>query len=409
MEAFNGKFKLAVVENKAACMNAWFHGTMSAKDMEIMMSPANVICLEIAVTEKTARMAPTYSMKPEMNYTFEYTIGELVEIGSPYSCKSTVTFCGKGMKEVVSYEDGSTFTYTSTATGQGLTTKVTGPDGYIGTTFFARVEPCLTGFYMMESHENMDKMIAEDANCSLAEATEMCASLAMRITECNGFYTLTDYMGNGAAKIMTFKMGEEFDIDDASLGFKGKEIVTRTAPGQYMFAYKDASGKTSLWEGILTEDLFTFKVTKPLNTVTGSITYRKYPDFTGSFKTMSISGAQGFFDALGMSDYAKDFAADRSTMTTTYLGKGMFQWSTDSKMMDFGPLVWKSGEEFSYTWQGSVCVQVMTPTKEGMEGGTKMGDVVSVFKSTVGKTFIVTEETLVASPGAKMVYISSRV
>jgi len=409
MEALNGKFRMISSDNKAAVMKAWFHNALNDKDMEIMMNPANIITTEMIINDKGVKVTPTYSLKPELSESYEYTLGEEKVLGAPYNCKSNLTISGNVIKEVVSYENDDTmFTYISTVSSQGMTLKCLGSDGYIGTAYFERVAACITGFYMMESHENMEKVIAEDSGCSDAEAAEIMSSIACRVTESNGTYTLTDYLGNGSSKSVVFKLDQEFEVDDATLGLKGIQIVTKTGPGAYKFTHKDHSGKISIWECVVTEDLLTFKLTKPLNTQTGSIIYRKYPDILGTFKTVSISGAEDYFSAMGMPDYAKEFALDRPTSTLSYLGKGMFQWTTDSKLLDFGPLVWKAGEEFTYTWNGKICTEVITLTKKGLAGVTKGEDITSPFTSIMGKTFMIVEETLAGNPIAKMTYIYTR-
>ena len=87
----------------------------------------------------------------------------------------------------------------------------------------------------------------------------------------------------------------------------------------------------------------------------------------------------------------------------------MFQWSSDSKFLDFGPLVWKSGEEFSYTWEGKTSTEVITLTKTGLSGVTKGESITCPFTCTIGKTFMVVEETLAGNPIPKMTYIYVRI
>lgn len=390
-------------------MKAWFHNALDEKDMDIMMNPANIMTSEMTVTDKTVRLIPSYSLKPDLSMAFDYTLGEVKEVGAPYNCKSTLTISGNAMKEVVSYEnDGSMFTYISTFTSNGMTMKCLGSDGYIGTVYFERVEACFTGFYVMESQENMENVIVEDSGCSAAEAAEIMSCVAARITLNNGTYTLTDFLGNGLAKTAVFKLGEEFEVDYPALGLKGTQITTKGGPGVYATTHKEADGKYTTWDCTVTEDLLKFTIHKPLNTQAGSITYRKYPDILGTFKTVSITGAEGYFAALGMPDYAKAFALDRPTSTLSYLGKGLFQWSSDSKLMDFGPLVWKAGEEFTYTWNGQLCTEVINLTKKGLAGVTKGENITSPFTSVMGKTFLVVVETLAGNPIPKMTYVYAR-
>jgi len=248
----------------------------------------------------------------------------------------------------------------------------------------------VTGFWVLESHENGDKMIAEDANISSAAAAELCSNLAMRVTENNGFYTMTDWMGNGASKTMTFKIGEEFEIKDADLGLNGTEIVTKNGPGCYSMVYKDSTGKTSAWEAKVTEGHCVWKVTKPLNTTCATFTYRRMADITGNWKEVAAFNNEAAMLEFGMPEaQVKTIAAERPTHSVKYVGKGMFCWSSNSKAMPIPPITWKSGEEFSYKIQEWDMHEVIVHTKDGMFGSTQVGGKTSIFDCKVGKNFMI--------------------
>ena len=48
-------------------------------------------------------------------------------------------------QEVASYEDGTEFTYVTTTSSQGMTTRISGSSGYIGSVYWERVQPTATG------------------------------------------------------------------------------------------------------------------------------------------------------------------------------------------------------------------------------------------------------------------------
>jgi len=411
MAIVGGKFKMLVAENKPGIYNAWFYGSnFSAKDMERVMSPENITMFELTLTENGAKTAISYSLTPEYNMTFEFTCGEPVEFGAPYPSKSVMTRCESSLKEVASYEDGTEFTYVTTTSSQGMTTKISGSSGYIGSVFFERVQPNASGFYIAVS-QDLEKMIAEDSGCSAAVAAELCTDLALKVTENNGIFTYTDYLGDGTTNGQTFKMGQETDMVNGVLGLNGKQIMTNPAPGQYVTAYQDANGKNSIWKATLEDGLFTFTVEKPMNTTGGSITYKRYPDFTGSFRNVHTSGAAAFLQACGEDPAAADaYENDRSTSTMKCLGKGMFEWSSDSKVLGIDPIVYKFGQEFSYVWGGKTVTEVINPTEEGLIGSYKMPNgVIGKFKAVVGETFMTIEETVDGAPGVKISSIFIRV
>ena len=47
---------------------------------------------------------------------------------------------------------------------------------------------------------------------------------------------------------------------NSALGLNGKQLMTNPAPGQYVIAYQDASGKNSIWKASLEDDIFAFTV-----------------------------------------------------------------------------------------------------------------------------------------------------
>ena len=124
---------------------------------------------------------------------------------------------------------------------------------------------------------------------------------------------------------------------------------------------------------------------------------------------MDIIGAEGYFAAVGMPDYGKAFALDRPTSVFSYLGKGMFKWQSDSKILGVAPIIWKSGEEFTFTWEGQITSEVITLTRKGLSVVTVGDNIISPFTVTFGKTFAVVEKTLVGNPIPKMKFIYVRI
>ena len=76
---------------------------------------------------------------------------------------------------------------------------------------------------------------------------------------------------------------------NSALGLNGKQLMTNPAPGQYVIAYQDASGKNSIWKASLEDDIFAFTVSVIFQTerdgTMGSIIH-KSPKF---FITFSYS------------------------------------------------------------------------------------------------------------------------
>eukprot|EP00088_Acartia_fossae_P042452 TRINITY_DN4458_c0_g1_i1.p1 TRINITY_DN4458_c0_g1~~TRINITY_DN4458_c0_g1_i1.p1 ORF type:complete len:437 (+),score=145.32 TRINITY_DN4458_c0_g1_i1:174-1313(+) len=377
-----------------------------------MASPANEISINLKADDKKQTLAVhmACSLLPELDGGLEYTLGQETTLPAPWNCKSVINKTGDNTYvETVTYDDGTVFTHASTNTGHSSTTVTSGKDGYIGKVYLEKVAPCVTGFYVMEKSENLEKMMAEDSGMSLADATKLCSSLALRITKCGDYYTMTDYLGS-SSKSLTYKLGEEFAVKDEQLGLAGTNLMVETAPGHYVLTYKDDKGKCSIWEATLTEDELTWKVTKPLNTQTCSLVYRKYPDCFGTWKTIMTNNVSAAVSTTGLPKEVCDaFENDRATHKISYLGDGKIQWDTDGiYKADCGPIIYRSGEEFSYTMQGKHVTEVVCMTKEGMVGSSKIDNMVNNFKAKIGKTFMVMETCVEGRPDTKATVIAAK-
>ena len=77
------------------------------------------------------------------------------------------------------------------------------------------------------------------------EAAVIMSSVAARITQVNVIYTITDFLGNGHQKSLSWKLDEEIDVDHPNLGLKGTQITTKGGLGEYLTTFKDHTGKIS--------------------------------------------------------------------------------------------------------------------------------------------------------------------
>jgi hypothetical protein len=250
----------------------------------------------------------------------------------------------------------------------------------------------------------------EDAGVTATVANSLLKGAAMRVTECDGVYSMTDYMGDSSSKTVHFKFGEEFEIDDPTLGMKGHQIINQSGPGKFTMVYKDSkNGKTSAWEAHLTEDHIVFKITKPLNTQHGSITYRRVADIFGQWKMIALDNAETLMKACGLPDeMIANAVAERPISCHTYMGNGQIKSNSGTAMAPEDNF-WKSGEEFSFVIGGFTIHEVMHLTKTGIVGVIKMGEKNLSIKSTVSKNFAVLQEVVDGEPNTKATFILVRV
>jgi len=233
-------------------------------------------------------------------------------------------------------------------------------------------------------------------------------SVALRVTEDNGVYTMTDYMGDGITKTTHFKLGEEVDYDNEQIGIKGTSLVTQNG-STITNVFKDAkTGKTQIWEGNFNDDQLIMKVTKPLNTQVGSVTYRRYADIFGKWKMIHMDNAVSMMKSLSMPDsMIATVMAERPTSHTEYIGNGRIKTNSGSALMP-DDTIFKSGEEFTLTVGGFTVTQVTTLTKTGLISSVKMGGKTLAIKLTVGRTFTVMTEEVDGEPHTKSTYIMAR-
>jgi len=409
MACHSAKYKFVCADNLAAIWQAWMNNALPEKELELMTSPDNKITQHLTVTEKGYKMQLAVSLKPEMSMTFEGEFGVEKELGAPFNCTSSITRVGDcGLKEVTKYADGNIYTSTATFTSLGYSSKICGPNGYVGTAYFELDDPCLTGFYVLESHENGDKMMAEDANLPVSQMADLLKNMALRITENNGYFTMTDFMGNGLTQSFTYKLGEEVFIDGKMT--KGTQTVTKTGPGSYSEVYKEqGSGKSMVREGTLTDDQFIIKVIKPMNTTCATFTYRRLADITGTIKLIAVNNVEAGLREYGMPDsMIKSIAAERPIHTVKYTGNGMYCWESGSKALPLPPVSFKSGEEFSYKMGDHVINEVLCLTKDGFVGSSVAGGKKTVINTKVGKNFVVSESMIEGLPHTRSTAIFAR-
>jgi len=410
MERYNGIYRVVCGENKDACIKAWYNNTLSEKDLTIILNPENKITNEVCFGDNGIKGSMKMSLKPDMNFDYSQTFGEAKVYTAPIEAKTTMTVSnGNCLKEVTTYPDGTISTYTTTFTSQGYSVKCHNAGGYVGTIYLELESVSLCGFFVMESHDNLDKILMEDAGMSVSEANGVLSSVAIRITESNGVYTMIEYMGESTSKTTHFKFGEEFEFENAILGMKGTTLITKNGPGHVTNVFKDhKSDKMSVWDGYFTDDQLIFKVTKPLNTQKGSITYRRYADIFGRWKMVASDNLMPGMKSLGYSDdMIQVIMAERTTSSAEYIGNGRIKTNAGSSLMP-DDMIFKSGEEFSFSVGGFTVHQVFTLTRTGNVSAMKVLGKNVIAKAIVGKTFKVLEETIEGEPDTKATFIMAR-
>ena len=126
----------------------------------------------------------------------------------------------------------------------------------------------------------------------------------------------------------------EFEMTDAVV------LVTQTSPTSISYLVKDRpSGKLQSWTGEVTADHFTWTVEAKPGVVT-RMTYRRVGDLMGGWKLAAFGDLSEHMDALGVPPAVqRAMEQERPTERFTYLGKGLWEMATDSKILAFEPTI----------------------------------------------------------------------
>jgi len=409
--ALSGTYRFFSCDNREGELRVMFHNSLSKEDEALLMSPKNLSRLVLCENADGYTGEVSHSLKPEFNAKFDVKYGVEQDVPAPFKGKSMAHRDGLVLKETITY-DNHVVSYTTTFSSFGATTKITSSrDGYIATSLWERVDAPLCGFYILESQENAVQMFEKDTGLSKETVEEMLSYLAFRLSEDNGVYTLTDFMGNGGEKCIVFKNGQEIDIVDKELNYNGTQIVTINAPNEIVICFKEKdSTKSAVWKGVVSDDQFVWTVEKGLNGVACSLTYRRYGDFGGKWRMLTSSNYDNMLRQMGVpEDMIKDALNERATSTMTHKAKGVWEFKSDSKVMKMEDMVFKFGEEWTYSCGGKVITEIAHLTKDGYTGCYKMGDKTATYKGKFGKQFMTLEQEIVGRPDTRSYMILARV
>jgi hypothetical protein len=283
------------------------------------------------------------SKTPQFNATYEYVFDEVTTFpGYPGSTVMTKTDANT-LTEVWTKADGvGSHSFVLKFNNFGVVVRTsTSSGGLVATSVYERVKvPSFCGFYLLESHENVGTLMN---HLTSDEVAEMLANCAIRVTRtADGVYTSTDYFGTGAEKKMTFRLNEQTELG-ALDDFQMKDavlLVTQTGPTSLSFVVKDrATGRVQTWIGEVTEDTFTWTIEAAPGVVT-RFTYRRVGDIMGSWKLAVYGDPTAYFDALGVPAAVQEaMKAERPTGRFAYLGKGLWEYSSDGKVTAHEPCI----------------------------------------------------------------------
>jgi len=399
MADISGVYRFASSDNAMKYFaQAVFNGALSCEEVKAACTADNEVRCTMKCEGDNFQAAWTYSKTPQYNASFSFKLGEEFSLPAPFPGKMRCVRNGNVFTDTVTHDDGTVVTYKSTMTSTGFCSSVSSSkDGYIGNAYWEKVNTDICGFYLMTSQEGMAKAM-EEYGVSVGDAAAMTKWFGLRITECQGVYTMTDFLGNGEQRSLSFRLDEEFEVKDPLTGKDGAHLITKPADGQLVYTMTDKeSGKTGVWKASFCEDGCLWTTEKPLTSTFSTIKYRRVSDFLGSWKVVSTVNAAPYFRACGFPEEKIDAAvAERYTMSNTVVGAGVYQWNSNSAFFN-EPINYKDGEETSHVVEGVTTREVVCLTKDGWSGAFSNPGGKGTYSFKFGKAFAVMTSQLEGS------------
>ena len=198
--------------------------------------------------------------------------------------------------------------------------------------------PDLCGLYVLESSAHLEVLFPRLAT---AEAEQLVSHWLLRVTvSADGVYEMTDYLGNGAEKRTSFRMGPEFQLADEDFQVDGVHLITMTGPTALTYVMKDKrTGKTEVWKAEVSEDAFIWRLERN-GGPEGRLVFRRLADIVGHWKRVTITAPDTYLSAMGVTaaGAAEKFADEMPTTSFSYIGKGVWESKTDSKVAAREPI-----------------------------------------------------------------------
>ncbi len=118
-----------------------------------------------------------------------------------------------------------------------------------------------------------------------------------------------------------------------------------TGPSTLTYVMKDKrTGKTETWRAEVSEETFVWQLERPGGGGhAGRLVFRRLADIFGSWKRITISAPDVYLRALGVTapGAADKFAEETPTTTFDYVGQGVWESKTDSKVAARDPVLFR--------------------------------------------------------------------
>jgi hypothetical protein len=116
-----------------------------------------------------------------------------------------------------------------------------------------------------------------------------------------------------------------------------------SGPTALTYVVKDKrTGKTDVWRAEISEESFVWRLERA-GGPTGTLVFRRLADIIGDWKRVSITSTDGYFRGLGVTaaGTAEKFEDEMPTTTFSYVGKGVWESKTNSKVAARDPIIFR--------------------------------------------------------------------
>jgi len=389
-------------------VKAIVNGNISQEEIKLLTGPNKAISANLVMTGNKLSFDLKYNLKPEWNQCLQYELGVAKDLPQPFMGNAVMTRIGDNcLVETVTFPD-RVYTYNMTFSSFGIKCNISSDkDGHISTCIWERKDVSQTGFYIMESSEGLEKMMkTEFPKLSTDQVEEICSYLAVRVTEKDGVYTMTDYFGNGWERGVTYRMDEEFEEPASEFSPGSSSLVTQVGPGHLRMIIKVKGGNVQVWNGILTQSTMTWSMEGGC-----TISYRRYPDVFGVWREVSGINKRAPYAAIGVpEDKIKEIVEEMRDVTLTFKGKGIWEYKDNGKVLPIPTLLFRAGEEFAVDMGGFKFTNLFVQTQDGFHASSRHGDaLVMTYDCVVGDTFMIHTGMINGQPDTKSVNIFVRV
>jgi len=169
---------------------------------------------------------------------------------------------------------------------------------------FKKVSPKISGYYVFESENGMDKVLKMMApQMNTADFVKMKQTMEVRIVD-KGDGMFIDERYSGKNKVHSFKFDEEYDFCLADFNVDDKRVTTKTGPGNYLTVCKSKKdGKVYNYKMNFTDYGVEFHL--KIGAIEGSLYWKRVADIEGTWKIVSHCGMDAYLECLGITGSLK--------------------------------------------------------------------------------------------------------